>query len=663
MFTDKINFIDDQSDINIFSHIAFVRMFENKLLTLFSEGKLNGTTHTCIGQEINGLVVMSALDLTKDCVLSNHRGHGHFIFYGGSPESLLAEIMGRDGGVCGGLGGSQHLYERNFYSNGIQGGMTPIACGMALAELRKNTDAIVVVFLGDGTLGEGTVYESFNLASVWNLPVLFVIEDNKIAQTTPSKISLAGNIPDRAHAFGIEYDVLNINDISIAISRVKSAVNKVRTQRKPFVFVIDTFRLGPHSKGDDDRPHDEIEKYRSKDMYEILKMRLENEAINIERICEENIKNIVSKVEAQPMARGLSVSNKINNEYSNEYYPLLASDDFSGERQITALNRGLYKLMEIDERVIVFGEDLLDPYGGAFKATRGLSTHFPERVRATPISEAIIAGLANGLAMRGQKPIGEIMFGDFVSLCFDQIINHASKFYFMYNGKVSVPWVLRMPMGGRRGYGPTHSQSLEKHLLGIPGLSVVALSLRHNPIELLRRAVLLDNSPTLFIETKADYGQFIYTESLPGYSYREINFDNIYSVLHLKPDYGKPSVTVVTYGGMLPEIEKAVRELFLEHELLLDVFVLTELTSPPWNLFMSSLKDTHALVTVEEGIEDFGFGSHIIASLAELSKSNFRCKRLGSPNIPIPSSRHLESIHFIDYIKIINTCVELAKAG
>src|SRR5512136_3421232 len=171
---------------------------------------------------------------------------------------------------------------------------------------------------------------------------------------------------------------------------------------------------------------------------------------------------------------------------------------------LESLNSALHHAMENDERVYVIGEDILDPYGGAFKVTRGLSTKFPGRVLTTPISEAAIAGLAGGMALRGLRPVAELMFGDFVTLIADQLVNHAAKFRWMYNDNVHVPVVVRTPMGGRRGYGPTHSQSLEKMFLGVPGLKVVAPNSLGNPGDLLLAAIA-DDDPVLFIEHKLLY--------------------------------------------------------------------------------------------------------------------------------------------------------------
>ena len=180
---------------------------------------------------------------------------------------------------------------------------------------------------------------------------------------------------------------------------------------------------------------------------------------------------------------------------------------------VESLNQGLHRAFAEDERVYMLGEDILDPYGGAFKVTRGLSSAYPERVLTTPISEAGITGLATGMAMRGLRPVVEIMFGDFLPLIADQIINHMAKFRWMYNEQVRVPLVIRTPMGGRRGYGPTHSQTLEKLFLGIPGIKTLALTSLENPGQQLYNAILKEDNPILFIENKLLYLRPVFDEA------------------------------------------------------------------------------------------------------------------------------------------------------
>jgi TPP-dependent pyruvate/acetoin dehydrogenase alpha subunit len=195
-------------------------------------------------------------------VFSNHRGHGHFLAAGGEPRALFAELMGRASGVCGGRGGSQHLCWGNFYSNGVQGGIVPVATGMALAEKYRGGGAIVIAFLGDGTLGEGVVYEALNMAALWGAPVLYVLENNRIAQTTPIEQAVAGSIAGRFAAFGIPFAELDSSDVRAIYSLAGEQLDLVRKESKPHALILHTARFGPHSKGDDTRSSQEIERLR-----------------------------------------------------------------------------------------------------------------------------------------------------------------------------------------------------------------------------------------------------------------------------------------------------------------------------------------------------------------------------------------------------------------
>lgn len=242
--------------------MALIRRVESGLLDLFARNLLFGTTHTCLGQEADAVGVIGALDRDRDLVFSNHRCHGHFLAYCGDAHGLVAEVMGRTTGVCGGRGGSQHLHRDNFFSNGIQGGMSPIAVGAALAE--KQAGAIACVFLGDGTLGEGVLYESLNMASLWSAPVLFVVEDNAIAQTTPRALALAGEMSTRAAAFGVRGFHYAGTDVEAILTLAAEAVRYVRSGRPAWLH-LETVRMGPHSKSDDTRPTAEIERARALD--------------------------------------------------------------------------------------------------------------------------------------------------------------------------------------------------------------------------------------------------------------------------------------------------------------------------------------------------------------------------------------------------------------
>jgi TPP-dependent pyruvate/acetoin dehydrogenase alpha subunit len=249
----------------LYEQMTLIRRFEETLLELFAAGKLHGTTHTCIGQEADAVGVVSCLEPERDVVVSNHRCHGHYLAFTDDVDGLLREVMGRVGGVCGGKGGSQHLFAGNFYSNGVLGSTVPVAAGMALAEREKGSGAVVTVFAGDGTLGQGVVYESLNIASLWRLPLLVVVEHNGYAQSTPSRLQLAGDVEARAAAFGIataRHDTTDVREVRAAAGE---AVDHVRSTGTPFFLVFDTYRFSPHSKGDDFRDPDELAERRLRD--------------------------------------------------------------------------------------------------------------------------------------------------------------------------------------------------------------------------------------------------------------------------------------------------------------------------------------------------------------------------------------------------------------
>jgi acetoin:2,6-dichlorophenolindophenol oxidoreductase subunit alpha len=287
----------------LYERMALIRCFEERLLELFGAGKLHGTTHTCIGQEANAIAVMENLQ-QGDLIFTNHRCHGHYLARFGDDKGLLAELMGREGGICGGRGGSQHLCRDGFFSSGVQGGFVPIAAGMALAEKRTGSGAVVVAFIGDGTLGQGSVYETLNMVSLWQVPLLIVVENNRYAQTTPLEMNLAGSIPDRIAAFDVSVGECESNDVEELLPRFGQAIDNARKKQRPHVEIIHTYRLNAHSKGDDFRPAAEIEDWRSRDPMLILGNRLpEDERETIETSVRQRLALVEAEVEEMPPAR------------------------------------------------------------------------------------------------------------------------------------------------------------------------------------------------------------------------------------------------------------------------------------------------------------------------------------------------------------------------
>lgn len=292
------------SDLHrLYEQMLTIRRVEETLLELSASGELVGTTHTYIGQEAGGVAVVDQLDPQRDVVFSNHRGHGHYLAFTDDVGGLVAEVTGRAGGVCGGKGGSQHLCRGNFYSNGIQGSIVPVATGVAVAERARRSGAVVTVFLGDGTLGQGAVYECLNLAALWRLPMLFVIENNQYAQTTPIALALAGSIPARAEAFGIPAAQCDSTDVTVLCARAAAAVGAVRAAGRPQALVLDTYRFSPHSSGDEVRDPEEIAARRALDPLLVIADRLDPaRATALAIAVQQRVSHAVAAARAMPPA-------------------------------------------------------------------------------------------------------------------------------------------------------------------------------------------------------------------------------------------------------------------------------------------------------------------------------------------------------------------------
>ncbi|MGH3380456.1 MAG: thiamine pyrophosphate-dependent dehydrogenase E1 component subunit alpha [Actinoallomurus sp.] len=279
--------------------LLLIRHFEQALLRLFSEGKLNGTTHTCLGQEYVPVALQPLLS-PDDFVFSNHRGHGHYLARFADPKGLLAEITGRTGAVCSGVGGSQHIYRETYLSTGVQGESLPVAAGVALHFKRANEPRIAMTYIGDGTWGEGAVYETLNLAALWRLPLLVIVEHNKIAQTTPTRASMAGSIADRAAAFGLSHHLVAGHDLAAIRDRLSPVVEEVRLHREPAVIEFDAYRVGPHSKGDDTRSEGELATAKAHDWYSAYQRLVPELFAGIDRAQRQRIDDVVDEVLAAP---------------------------------------------------------------------------------------------------------------------------------------------------------------------------------------------------------------------------------------------------------------------------------------------------------------------------------------------------------------------------
>ncbi|MBZ9810355.1 hypothetical protein LB542_15185 [Mesorhizobium sp. BR1-1-9] len=309
-------------------------------------------------------------------------------------------------------------------------------------------------------------------------------------------------------------------------------------------------------------------------------------------------------------------------------------------RVVESINRALHDLMGADLRLVILGEDVLDPYGGAFKVTKGLSSAYKDRVWTTPISEGGIVGMAAGMAIKGRPVIVELMFGDFIALAADQIINHVAKFRWMYNDQVEVPVIIRAPMGGRRGYGPTHSQSLEKHFCGVPGLTVLATHEYADPGTLLHRA-FASRSPHLIIENKVMYSRPV------------LGPDAL-------PHPADADVVILTYGGCVEHAVAAAKKLAQEEEIATTVVAVEQLSPFPGDDVRSQVGNCTRVVAVEEGSPGWGFASECARALIGRVK---HFSALTGPDHPIPSSRDWEDDLLPGVNAIQAACIDLFQKG
>lgn len=638
-----------ETEKRILYKALLTRRVEERLLNLYKQAELHGTIHTCIGQEFTGAVI-SEFIRKEDSVFSNHRCHGHYLSITNDVAGLMAEVYGKKTGASGGKGGSQHLCKENFYSNGIQGGMVPVAAGMAMSKKIKNKSGVCFVWIGDGTLGEGVLYETLNLISKWCLPLIVLLENNGYAQSTGQQTTLAGSICGRAEAFGIKTAHANTWDYAQLYEVAGAMIHATRVSGLPCFLQIDTYRLSAHSKGDDHRDQQEIEHYQAIDPLNI--------ALKTRPMCQDmlspidmNIDDAVIQAKAAPLAEDI--------------HPLLTplvwqippvGAEYPATRLGFALNTTFKELMQYDEKIYFIGEDVCDPYGGAFKISQGLSDLFPDRVLNTPISEGALVGLGNGLALEGYRPIIEIMFGDFITLTLDQIINHAAKFRYMYNHQVRVPIIIRTPMGGGRGYGPTHSQTLDRHVLGIPGLRVMALCHLVHPRVIYAALLRSSEDPAIVIENKLLYTTVLQEKAPRGFLRQCIS--EPFPLVVVEPESSHVDITIIAYGGMSVMAMEALETLFIEHDLIGQLIC-------PLQIYPFDISSCHRwiqrgrrLVLIEEGQGYANFSAELIAQCATTGcLKGMEFTRIASRSTSIPASKNLETEILIQQRDLIDAIV------
>lgn len=495
----------------ILSYLLRSRFFEEKLDEEFKKGSLYGTTHLSIGQEASHAGLSLALK-KGDWIVPTHRCHGFNICYGSSLKSMFSEMMGSKNGLCKGLGGSMHMTDASHYnlgSSSVVASGVPLASGCAFSLKRQKKDNIAVAIFGDGASSRGAIHETMNIASVWKLPLLFFLENNHYGMSSSAERMISINsISSRLKGYNIEARVVDGNDFDEVYSATEEAREYILKNKRPFFIECNTYRLCGHSKSDKLLYRDRVEEEEWKKRDPILRY------INQHSFTEEEVAMIAESVRREVEDAYLA-SYKTKDEVLTLSqaleYVIPRSEEFEikkeercGEKSYReAIRDALDIILASSERFTLIGEDIA-LYGGCFGVSGELYKKYPDRVIETPVSEEGFTGLAVGAAMTGERPIVEIMYGDFLTLSSDAIINHAAKAYFMSGGQLKCPIIIRTAIGGTTGHGAQHTQCLENMFLSVPGLKIVAPSDSLSAKALLLSAAK-ENCPVLFLEHKALY--------------------------------------------------------------------------------------------------------------------------------------------------------------
>lgn len=642
--------------LGMYRDMLRIRRFEETVSDLFGQDKIRGTTHLYIGEEAVAVGACYAIH-PDDYITSTHRGHGHCIAKGARLDRMMAELYGKIDGYCKGKGGSLHIADLtagNLGANGIVGGGIPIAVGSGLTAKYKKTGKVTVCFFGDGAVNTGAFHEAVNLAAVWKLPVVFVCENNLYAMSMPVREAFPiQDIAERAQAYGIPGVVVDGMDVLAVKEAVEQAAERARRGEGPTLIECKTYRYLGHSKNDPRayRTREEEQEWKARDPIKRYRQWLLGESIAteeelkaIDEEVEREIEEAIAFAEHSPYPPLEEITKDV---YVEEDFAEIerkkgtkvvhSIKDFGSKemRVITyrdALNEALREEMHWDQNVVLIGEDI-GLYGGAYGVTRGLWQEFGgERVRNTPISEAAIVGACVGAAITGLRPVGEIMYVDFMTLCMDQLANQGAKIRYMFGGKARVPMVIRTEGGCGRSSGAQHAQSLEAWFIHVPGLKVVMPATPFDAKGLLKAAIREDN-PILFIEHK-----MLYNTKGPV---PEEEYIIPIGVADIKRE-GK-DVTIVAYSRMLLVALEAAEVLAREG---IEAEVVDPRTLLPLDIetICASVQKTNRVIIVHEGCKTGGAGAEIATQIMEHAFDYLDAPivRLGAADAPVPCSRYLE---------------------
>jgi 2-oxoisovalerate dehydrogenase E1 component len=658
--------LDREGVLDLLRQMWEIRMFEDRVYDLLGQNIIKGASHLYAGEEAIAVGAISVLR-DDDLITSSHRGHGHCHARGAAIakteearqehyNKMMAELCGRETGYCRGRGGSMHIADvenGNLGATGIVGGNIPVATGAALAQKLQGTDRVVLCFFGDGAAQTGNFHESLNMAGLWHLPVVFIVENNRYGMSVPIENAAAKlDIADRACAYDMPGEVVDGMDVLAVREAVGRAVDRARQGAGPSLIECQAYRWYGHSRSDPRkyRTKEEEAEWKARDPIPSLAAWLVENGICTQTEVDAVEEQVESAIDAATEFALNSPTPPVEDVEKFVYAPSKwTPEDYAKERRLRekcrvggddvrkilyrqALQEAMREEMLRDPAVFLMGEDI-GLYGGAYGATRGLFEEFgPERVRDTPISEATIGGAAVGAAMAGMRPVAEIMYVDFTPLAMDQIANQGAKNRYMFGGKTIVPMVIRTEGGAGRSIAAHHSQSLEALWIHFPGIYVVMPSTPFDAKGLLKAAIRDDN-PVMFIEHKMLYG-------VEGFVPDE-DYVIPFGVADVKREGS--DVTVITYSRMVHRALEAA-DVLAGNGISVEVIDLRTLKPLDMETISASIRKTGRVVGVTEGYKTGSFVSELAMRIQEevFDWLDAPVVRVAAADVPVPMAEALE---------------------
>ena len=631
--------ISTSTHIDLYTGMLIPRMIEEKMLILLRQGKIS-KWFSGIGQEAISVGVTKALN-NDEYILPMHRNLGVFTSREIPLYRLFSQWQGKPNGFTKGRDRSFHFGTNDYSIVGMISHLGPqmgVADGIALHNLISKNKKVTAVFSGEGGTSEGDFHEALNVASVWNLPVIFIIENNGYGLSTPTNEQYkCKNISDKGIGYGVESMTLNGNNIIEVFSTIKEIRKKILKKPRPFLIEFKTFRMRGHEEASGIKyvPKTLINDWKEKDpISNYEKFLLDSKVLTIDDIkvikkeISKNINENLSKTFEEQKIKS-NIENEISDVYKDfNFEKITPSNKIIEKRFVDAISDGIKEAMMKFDDLIIMGQDIAD-YGGVFKITEGFVELFgKERVRNTPICESSIIEISMGLSICNRKSIVELQFSDFITSGFNPVVNYLAKVHYRWGQNADV--VLRMPCGAGVGAGPFHSQTNEAWFTKTPGLIVVYPAFPEDAKGLLISSIENPN-PVLFFEHKALY-RSIRGKVPEGYYNIEIGKAKL---LRAGTD-----VTVITYGAGVHEAIKVIDKNSINCDLI-DLRTLSPLDTE--SIIISVNKTGKAIILHEDSLFG-GLGSEISSIIMEncFESLDAPVKRIGSLNTPIPFEEGLE---------------------